>query len=194
MYQGGALRAQVEIRTAEQKAGRRRVRARRRSARSARSRTHSPPRTRCAIATPFSRPAITDNERALELARIQYRVGSVDLRAVEQSQLALYCGAHLAPARADRAAGAARQPAPRAGRRLRPHLPTMEPVAAQRALRGRAMRTRLVRNFPKREARLGGTSTLSPRPCIDTDASATALGNGNERQVRQRGRRRASRC
>jgi outer membrane protein TolC len=28
--------------------------------------------------------------RALELAQIQYRVGSVDLRAVEQSQLALY--------------------------------------------------------------------------------------------------------
>ena len=33
---------------------------------------------------------INDNARALELVQIQYRVGSVDLRAVEQNQLALY--------------------------------------------------------------------------------------------------------
>ena len=30
-----------------------------------------------------------DNGRALELAQVQYRIGSVDLRAVEQRQLAL---------------------------------------------------------------------------------------------------------
>jgi NodT family efflux transporter outer membrane factor (OMF) lipoprotein len=34
--------------------------------------------------------AITGNERALELAQIRYRVGSGDLRAVNQQQLALY--------------------------------------------------------------------------------------------------------
>ena len=33
---------------------------------------------------------VADNERALELVQVQYRVGSVDLRAVEQRQLALY--------------------------------------------------------------------------------------------------------
>ena len=40
---------------------------------------------------------IAENERALELAQIQYRVGKVDLRAVEQRQLALYSArvAHL---------------------------------------------------------------------------------------------------
>ena len=34
--------------------------------------------------------AVTDNERALDLANIQYRVGSVDLRSVSQQQLALF--------------------------------------------------------------------------------------------------------
>jgi outer membrane protein TolC len=33
---------------------------------------------------------VTDNERALELANIQYRIGSVDLRTVSQQQLALF--------------------------------------------------------------------------------------------------------
>jgi outer membrane protein TolC len=33
---------------------------------------------------------VRDNERALELTRIQFRVGSTDQRAVEQRQLALY--------------------------------------------------------------------------------------------------------
>jgi outer membrane protein TolC len=32
---------------------------------------------------------IVDNERALELAKVQYRVGKADLRTVEQRQLAL---------------------------------------------------------------------------------------------------------
>jgi len=34
--------------------------------------------------------AVRDNERALELALVQYRVGSIDLRTVEARQLALY--------------------------------------------------------------------------------------------------------
>jgi outer membrane protein TolC len=33
---------------------------------------------------------VRDNERAVELAQIQYRIGSVDRRLVEQRQLALY--------------------------------------------------------------------------------------------------------
>jgi hypothetical protein len=34
--------------------------------------------------------AVRDSQRAFELAQIQYRVGAVDLRAVEARQLALY--------------------------------------------------------------------------------------------------------
>ena len=34
--------------------------------------------------------AVRENERALELANIRYRVGTIDLRAVQQQQLALY--------------------------------------------------------------------------------------------------------
>ena len=34
--------------------------------------------------------AVADNARALELAEIRYRVGSGDLRAVQQQQLALF--------------------------------------------------------------------------------------------------------
>jgi outer membrane protein TolC len=33
---------------------------------------------------------VAENERALELANVRYRVGSGDLRAVQQQQLALY--------------------------------------------------------------------------------------------------------
>ena len=33
---------------------------------------------------------MVDNEEALRLAQTQYRVGSADLRVVEQNQLALY--------------------------------------------------------------------------------------------------------
>ena len=119
LYQGGALRAQVEIRTAEQKQA---VAEYARTAQRAfgESRTRWPPRSRCASARPFSAATILDNERALELAQIQYRVGNVDLRAVEQRQLALYVGAHALTARAERAARAAREPVPRAGRRIRP--------------------------------------------------------------------------
>jgi outer membrane protein TolC len=34
--------------------------------------------------------AVAENERALELANVRYRVGSGDLRAVQQQQLAVY--------------------------------------------------------------------------------------------------------
>jgi NodT family efflux transporter outer membrane factor (OMF) lipoprotein len=89
LYQGGALRAQVDIRTAEQKqavaayasAGLRAFN----DVESALS-AENALRDRASVLD----ATVRDNERALELVRIQYRVGSADLRAVEQRQLALY--------------------------------------------------------------------------------------------------------
>ncbi len=89
IYQGGALRAQVEIRSAEQKqAVAEYARAGQRAfgeVENALS-AENALRDREAILG----ATIRDSERALELSRIQYRVGTVDLRAVEQNQLALY--------------------------------------------------------------------------------------------------------
>ena len=89
IYQGGALRAQVDIRTAEQKEA---------VAYYARTAQRSFGEVENALAAENAlrdREAILganviDNARALELVQIQYRVGSADLRAVEQSQIALY--------------------------------------------------------------------------------------------------------
>jgi len=89
IYQGGALRAQVDVRTAEQKEA---------VANYARTAQRSFAEVENALAAENAlrdRDAILganviDYARALELVQIQYRVGSVDLRAVEQSQLALY--------------------------------------------------------------------------------------------------------
>jgi len=89
IYQGGALRAQVEIRSAEQKqAVAEYARAGQRAFSEVESAlgTEAILRQRDAILA----TAISDNEEALRLARVQYQVGSVDLRTVEQSQLALY--------------------------------------------------------------------------------------------------------
>jgi outer membrane protein, multidrug efflux system len=88
LYQGGALQAQVEIRDAEQKQA---------MAEYARIAQRSFGEVENALGAEFAlrdREALlasnrADNQRALELAQIQYRVGSVDLRAVEQRQLAL---------------------------------------------------------------------------------------------------------
>ena len=89
LYQGGALRAQVEIRSAEQKqAVAEYARAGQRAfgeVENALS-AENALRERGAILD----GAVRDNERALELAMIQYRVGSIDLRTVEARQLALY--------------------------------------------------------------------------------------------------------
>ena len=38
----------------------------------------------------FLQRAVTDNQRALELAQTSYRVGAIDLRAVQQQQLNVY--------------------------------------------------------------------------------------------------------
>jgi outer membrane protein, multidrug efflux system len=89
IYQGGTLRAQVDIRTAEQKEA---------VANYARIAQNSFAEVENALAAENAlrdRDAIldaniTDNARALELVRIQFRVGSADQRAVEQRQLALY--------------------------------------------------------------------------------------------------------
>ena len=89
IYQGGALRAQVEIRSAEQKQA---------VAEYARTGQRAFGEVENALAAENAlrerdailEVAIRDNERALELAQIQYRVGVIDLRGVEQNQLSLY--------------------------------------------------------------------------------------------------------
>ena len=89
LYQGGALQAQVDIRSAEQKqAVADYARAGQRAFGEVEGAlgAEASLRTRDAIL----QTAIIDNEEALRLAQTQYRVGSADLRAVEQNQLALY--------------------------------------------------------------------------------------------------------
>ena len=89
LYLGGALQSQVEIRTAEQKqavAEYERVGAR------------AFGEVENALSSGFAldergtilAQAVTQNERALELANVRFRVGSGDLRAVQQQQLAVY--------------------------------------------------------------------------------------------------------
>jgi multidrug efflux system outer membrane protein len=89
LYQGGALRANVEIRTAEQK------QAVAEYARAGQKAFNEVENTLSAEAALRDRAAllddaVRDSQRAFELAQIQYRVGAVDLRAVESRQLALY--------------------------------------------------------------------------------------------------------
>ncbi len=89
LYQGGVLRAQVEIRTAEQKeavANYARIAQRSFGEVENALAAENVLRDRDAILT----ANIIDNARALELVQIQFRIGSADLRAVEQRQLALY--------------------------------------------------------------------------------------------------------
>ena len=89
IYQGGVLRAQVEIRTAEQRQA---------VAEYARTGQRAFAEVENALAAENTLrdregildATVRDSARALELAEIQYRVGSVDLRAVEQNHLALY--------------------------------------------------------------------------------------------------------
>jgi NodT family efflux transporter outer membrane factor (OMF) lipoprotein len=89
LYQGGALRAQVEIRSAEQKQA---VASYARTAQRAFGEVEGALAAENALRDRgvILEAAIRDSQRALELAQIQYRVGSADLRTVEQSQLALY--------------------------------------------------------------------------------------------------------
>ena len=89
LYQGGALRAQVEIRTAEQKQA---VAAYASAGQRAFGEVENALAAENALRDreAILEATVRDNERALELANVQYRVGSTDQRAVEQRQLALY--------------------------------------------------------------------------------------------------------
>jgi NodT family efflux transporter outer membrane factor (OMF) lipoprotein len=89
IFTGGALESQVEIRTAEQKlavADYGRIGAR---AFGEVENALSAGFTLDERAVILAR-AVAENERALELANVRYRVGSGDLRAVSQQQLAVY--------------------------------------------------------------------------------------------------------
>jgi len=89
IYLGGALQSQVEIRTAEQKLA---------VAEYGRIGARVFSEVEGALSTGFAldqratilAQAVAENERALELASVRYRVGSGDLRAVQQQQVALY--------------------------------------------------------------------------------------------------------
>jgi outer membrane protein, multidrug efflux system len=89
LYQGGALRAQVEIRSAEEKQA---IAEYARAAQRAFGEVESALAAETALRERdvILDSAIRDNDRALELVQIQYRIGAIDLRAVEQRQLALY--------------------------------------------------------------------------------------------------------
>jgi NodT family efflux transporter outer membrane factor (OMF) lipoprotein len=89
LYQGGALRAQVEIRSAEQKQA---------VAEYARAGLRAFGEVEGALDAErvlrdrdqILEANVRDNGRALELVQVQFRVGSVDQRQVEQRQLSLY--------------------------------------------------------------------------------------------------------
>ena len=89
IYQGGALKTQVEIRTAEQKVA---------VAEYGRVGARAFGEVENALSSGFTleeraailSQSVAENERALELANVRYRVGSGDLRAVQQQQLAVH--------------------------------------------------------------------------------------------------------
>ena len=89
LFLGGQLQSQVEIRTAEQKQA---------VAEYGRVGARAFGEVESALASGFTleqreailKQAVADNTRALELANIRYRVGSGDLRAVQQQSMALY--------------------------------------------------------------------------------------------------------
>ena len=89
LFTGGALKAQVEIRSAEQNLA---------IAEYGRIGARALGEVENALSSGFTLDqreailsrAVTENERALEFANTRYRVGSGDLRAVQQQQLALY--------------------------------------------------------------------------------------------------------
>jgi outer membrane protein TolC len=89
IYQGGALKTQVEIRTLEQK------QAVAEYAQMALRALGDVENGLAAARTlserqPFLEQAVAENQRALELTQASYRVGQSDLRAVQQQQLNLH--------------------------------------------------------------------------------------------------------
>jgi NodT family efflux transporter outer membrane factor (OMF) lipoprotein len=89
IFTGGALQEQVEIRTSEQKIA---------VADYGRIGARAFGEVENALSAEFTldarsvllHQAVAENERALELVNVRYRVGSTDLRAVQQQQLAVY--------------------------------------------------------------------------------------------------------
>jgi NodT family efflux transporter outer membrane factor (OMF) lipoprotein len=89
LFAGGALRQQVRIRTAEQKQA---------IAEYGQVGARAFGEVESALAAEFAAKrretvltrAATENQRATELAQVRYRVGSGDLRGVQQQQLAVY--------------------------------------------------------------------------------------------------------
>ena len=89
IYQGGALRAQVEIRTLEQKEA---------VAQYAQLALRAIGDVENALAAGRSlaereallQSVINDNQRGLELSQVNFRIGKGDLRAVQQQQISLY--------------------------------------------------------------------------------------------------------
>ena len=89
IYLGGALQSQVEIRTVEQKQA---------VAEYGRVGARAFGEVENALSSGFTlerrvailERAVVENERALELVNVRYRVGSGDLRAVQQQQIAAY--------------------------------------------------------------------------------------------------------
>lgn len=89
IYQGGALQAQVEIRNAEQSQA---VAEYARAGQKAFSEVENAlgAESRLREREAILAQVIRDNQDALQLTKVQYRIGAVDLRTVEQSQMALY--------------------------------------------------------------------------------------------------------
>ncbi len=89
LYLGGELEAQVKVRTAEQKEA---VADYGRAGANAFAEVEQALSASYALQArrPLLVQAVTENERATELAMTRYRVGSDDLRAVEQQQLRLF--------------------------------------------------------------------------------------------------------
>lgn len=89
LYRGGALQAQVEVRTAEQREA---VAAYAQAGLTAFSEVENALSTELALRErqAILDEAVRDNERVLDLEQARYRVGARDLRSVTQQQLALY--------------------------------------------------------------------------------------------------------
>jgi len=89
LFQGGALRANVDVRTAEQAQA---VADFARTAQRAFGEVENALASEAAARdrAPILTRAVAENARAVELAGVRYRVGSGDLRGVLQQQLALY--------------------------------------------------------------------------------------------------------
>jgi len=89
LYLGGSLQAEVKIRTAEQKEA---VAEYGRAGANAFADVEKALSAGFALNArePLLQQAVAENERALEFAQTRYRVGSDDLRAVEQQQMRLF--------------------------------------------------------------------------------------------------------